>query len=113
MAVDKPTVNLTLAQLRKEVVKPDPYKIAISGSKIITFPDVNAMESAASDELAEKIENPKDLWGLLNDWLSPADAKALAAEKLTRSEIFHVIRAAAGYYREQYGDLGEGAASAN
>jgi len=113
MAADKPTVHLSLSQLRKEVVKPDPFRISLSNSKVITFPDLNAMESAESDELLARIEKKDSSWDVLNDWLSPADAEALRAEKLSRAEIKHVIEAAGNYYQAAYGDAGNGSASAS
>jgi hypothetical protein len=113
MAVDKPTIQYSLSQLRKEVTKPDAFKIALSGSKIITFPDVNAMDSEASDELLEKIENPKTAWEVLDEWLSPADNKTLRAEKLSRAELLKLIHVAGGYYRSHYDKLGEDDASAS
>jgi hypothetical protein len=114
MATDKPTVHLSLSALRKEVEKPEVFQIALSNSKTITFPDLNAMESEASDALVERIDAAgKNNWEILDDWLSPADAKALRAEKLTRAELLHVIKAASNYYKEFYGDSGNGAASAS
>lgn len=113
MTIDKPTVHLSLSQLRKEVVKPDAFRIALSGSKTITFPDLNAMESEESDELLARIEKKESSWDVLNDWLSPADAAALKAEKLSRAEIKHVIEAAGNYYQEAYGTPGNGSASAS
>lgn len=112
MASDKPTVHLSLAALRKEVAKPEVFQLALSSSKVITFPDLNAMESEASDALVERIDAAgKNTWGVLDDWLSPADAKALRGEKLTRAELLHVLKAASNYYKEFYGDSGNGDAS--
>lgn len=113
MTTDKPTVQFSISQLRKEVVRPDPFRISLSGSKVITFPDVNAMESAESDELLSRIEKNEVVWGVLDDWLSAKDAEALRAEKLTRAELKHVMDAAGSYYKEFYGDAGNGAASAS
>jgi len=114
MATDKPTVHLSLANLKKEVVRPDEFKISLSGSKIISFPDLMAMESVESDELLERLDSPgKNTWGVLDDWLSEGDAKALRAEKLTRAELLHVVKTASKYYQDAYGDLGKDAASAS
>lgn len=110
---DKPTVHASLSALRKEIEKPEPYSIALSNSKIITFPDLNALESEESDELVEKIESGRSNWSALNEWLSPEDAKALKEEKLTRAELVHVMRAASKYYQSHYGTAGEGIASAS
>lgn len=112
-AKDKPTVHASLSALRKEITKPEPYSIALSNSKIITFPDLNAMESEASDELLEKVESGRNNWAVLNEWLSPADAKALKEEKLTRAELVHVMKVASKYYQDHYGPAGEGVASAS
>ena len=114
MANDKPTVQFSLAKLRKEVKEVEPFSIALSGSKIITFPDLNAMESEESDELLDRLESPgKNTWAVLDDWLSKDDAKALRAEKLSRAELIHVVATASNYYKGEYGDLGEGTASAS
>ena len=113
MSADKPTVQFSLANLRKEVVKPDPFRISLSGSKVITFPDLNAMESEESDALLSRIEKKESSWEVLNDWLSPKDAEALRAEKLSRAELKHVMDAASAYYRGVYGDQGNGGASAS
>ncbi|QDG90701.1 hypothetical protein [Pseudarthrobacter sp. NIBRBAC000502770] len=112
-AKDKPTVHASLTALRKEIDRPDPFAIALSNSKIITFPDLNAMESEASDDLLEKIESGRRNWEVLNEWLSPEDAEALRAEKLTRAELVHVMKAASKYYQDHYGTAGEGIASAS
>lgn len=114
MAVkDRPTVHASLKALRAEIEKPEPYAIALSNSKTITFPDLNAMESEASDELLEKIESGRNNWEVLNEWLSPEDAKALKEEKLTRAELVHVMKVASKYYQNHYGTAGEGTASAS
>ena len=110
---DKPTVQFSLTKLRKELATVDPFKISLSGSKVITFPDVNAMEAEASDEIAERIANPKSAWGILDDWLSEADAKSLRAEKLSRAELMRLIEVAGNYYTDAYGTAGEGTASAS
>jgi len=113
MAVDKPNVQFSLSQLRKEVVKPDTFKVALSGSRIITFPDLNAMESEESDAILARIDKNESLMGVLNDWLSPKDAEALKAEKLSRAELKHLMDAASEYYKGFYGDQGNGSASAS
>ena len=112
-AKDRPTVHASLKALRAEVEKPEPYALALSSSKIITFPDLNALESEASDELVDQIESGRNNWTVLDKWLSPADAKALREEKLTRAELVHVMRAASKYYQDHYGTAGEGTASAS
>jgi len=112
-AKDRPTVHASLKALRAEIEKPEPYAIALSNSKIVTFPDLNAMESESSDELLEKIESGRKNWEVLDEWLSPEDAKALREEKLSRAELVHVMKVASKYYQDHYGTAGEGTASAS
>jgi hypothetical protein len=113
MAVDKPIVQFSIANLKKEVARPDTFRISLSGSKTITFPDLMAMESEESDELLARIEKLDSTWGVLDDWLSKNDAASLRAEKLSRAELLHVVKVAAKYYQDAYGTEGEGDASAS
>ena len=113
---DKPTVTYSLAKLRKEVADVEPFSVALSASKIITFPDLMAMESEESDELLARIQTLSSTWGVLDDWLTAEDAKLLRAEKLSRAELLHLVKAAAEYYQRAYGSdgtVGEGSASAS
>ena len=113
MSVDKPVVQFSIAALKKEVTKPDAFKVALSGSKVITFPDLMAMESEESDELLGRIEKLDSTWGVLDDWLTKEDAASLRAEKLSRAELLHVVKAASEYYQGAYGTPGNGSASAS
>lgn len=110
---DKPTVHLSLSALRKEVVKPEPFMVSLSGSKLITFPDLYAMESLQAEEIFAGITGHETNWTVLGRWLSPADIAALKAEKLTLAELVHVVKAAYGYYEGIYGKPGERGASAS
>lgn len=112
MAIDKPTVQYSIAKLSKEVEEVEPFSVALTNSKIITFPDLMAMESEESEELLERIEQLRSTWGVLDDWLSKDDAAALRAEKLTRAKLLRLLKAASKYYQDAYSDLGEDAASA-
>lgn len=109
---DKPTVHYSLAELRNETTEVEPYSVALSNSKLITFPDLNAMESEEAEDLMERIQAGQKTWALLDEWLSKDDAKALRAEKLTRAQLLRLMKTASTYYSGFYGDLGEGAASA-
>jgi hypothetical protein len=112
MAVDKPTVQYSVAKLSNEVKEVEPFSVALSSSKIITFPDLMAMESEESDELLSRIEKLTSTWGVLDDWLSEEDAALLRAEKLSRVKLLRLVKVASKYYEDAYGDLGEDAASA-
>lgn len=109
---DKPIVQLSLANLRKEVVTADPLKMALSGSKIITFPDVYAMESEEAETIFARLNQSATNWTVIRKWLSKEDADALKAEKLTLIELATVMRSAVKYYEDIYGTAGEGNASA-
>lgn len=109
---DKPTVQLSLAKLRKEVKTAEVLKMALSGSKIITFPDVYAMESVEAEEIFARLNQNATNWTVIRKWLSKEDADALQAEKLTVIELDTVMRAAVQYYEDIYGNAGEGNASA-
>lgn len=113
MAVDKPTVHLSLSSLRKEVVKPEAFRVALSGSKTITFPDLYAMESTEAEEIFSGITGNESNWAVLSRWLTPEDATALKGERLTLAELVHVVKAAYGYYEGIYGKPGEPGASAS
>lgn len=112
MAADKPVVQFTLASIRKDAKKVDVLKVGLSGSKIITFPDLMAAESEESEMKLAAIEACGDrTWEGLDLWLSEADAALLRAEKLSRADLIRLLRNASKYYKDAYGDLGNGTAS--
>lgn len=112
-ANDKPTIHLNLANLRKEIVGAEPLQMALSGSKIITFPDVYALESTEAEVIFGRINRGDATnWSVINKWLSKDDAAALKAERLSLIELATVMKAAVKYYEDHYGNAGEGNASA-
>lgn len=115
MAVkDTPTVQYSLAQLRKDETEVEVFRFALSNSKTITFPDIMALESEASDALLAKIDARGNRnWAALKEWLSADDAEALRAENLTRAQLTRLLKIASQYYQDAYGDLGNGSASAS
>lgn len=110
---DKPTVTTTLASLRKEIAKPEVFKLGLSGGKIITFPDLYDMESQEAEEVFGHLNENMTNWAAIRQWLSDADADKLAAEKLSVRELATVMKAAVAHYEGNYGDSGEGSASAS
>lgn len=114
MAVDKPVVQFSLAQIRKDTKKVESLKVALSNSKTIEFPDLMAQESEESERTLARIEaRGAHTWEALEDWLSKDDVEALRAEKLSRAELINLLNVASKYYEDQYGDLGNGTASEN
>lgn len=109
---DTPNIQLSLAKLRKEVKKAEVLKMALSGSKVITFPDIYAMESTEAEGIFARLNQNATNWTVIRKWLSTEDADALKAEKLTVLELETVMRAAVRYYEDTYGTAGEGNASA-
>lgn len=105
---DKPNVHLSLAKLRKDIVKPEQFKVALSASKIVTFPDVYDMESVEAEEIFASLNRNATNWGVLSKWLSEKDAEALKAEKLSVRELAAVVQAAIAHYEGSYGDAGKG-----
>jgi hypothetical protein len=113
MAVDKPTVHLSLTALRKEVAKPDPFRVSLTGSKLITFPDLFALESTEAETVFSSLSQNASNWEALDKWLSADDSKALRAEKLSVRELAAVVQAAIAYYEQTVGTAGNGTASAS
>ena len=110
---DKPTVQFSLTKLRKEVETVDSFRVALSGSKVITFPDIYAMESVDAEGLFARITRDAMNWALLGEWLSEGDVTALKAEKLKLIELTHLVKTAVQYYEDAYGTPGEPGASAS
>jgi hypothetical protein len=113
MAVDKPIVHLSLSTLRKEVAKPEAFRVAMSGSKTITFPDLFALESTEAEGVFADLGRNASNWDALDKWLSAADAAALKAEKLSVRELAAVVQAAMSYYEGTIGGPKKGSASAS
>lgn len=108
---DTPSVQYSIPNIRKKVKKAELLRMSLSGSKIITFPDLYAQDSQEAEELMDRIDRDAGNWKLLEEWLSEADVKALKAEHLSLIELSTVIRTATKYYEDFYGDKGEGDAS--
>lgn len=105
---DKPVVHLSLAKVRKDLVKPEVFQVALSGSKIITFPDLYDMESVEAEETFGALNRNMTSWDAIGKWLSAKDVAALKAEKLSIRELSAVIQAAVTHYETSYGDAGKG-----
>lgn len=110
---DKPNITTTLASLRKEIVKPEVFKLGLSGGKVITFPDLYDMESVEAERVFGSLNNNMTNWAAIRSWLSEADADKLQAEKLTVRELATVMQAAVTHYEDRYGKSGEDSASAS
>jgi hypothetical protein len=114
MANDKPNINLTLAALEAEVVKPEPFVLALSGGKRITFPDLFDLPADEAEEFFEDFRKPgKSDFGFLEKWLSPTDFEAYKAAKIPLRVHMAVVQRVMAYYEQTVGTPGEGGASAS
>ena len=109
MSADKPTVHLSLATLRKNLIKPEEFKVALPGSKIVTFPDLYELESTEAEETFAALNRDSTNWQALAKWLPKKDLEILKAEKLTVRELAAVVQAAIAHYEaSERGDAGKG-----
>lgn len=111
MAV-KPSINRTLASLAAEVATPEPYVLALSGSRRITFPDLFDKPVEEATEFFRDLETTgqNDI-KFLEKWLSPEDFATYKAEKIPLRLHAAVMDEVMGYYTSTLGTPGEGAAS--
>lgn len=108
---DKPSnITTTLKSLAAEAKDPDPYSIALSDSKVITFPDPLALEGDEGEQFLSDFERmtPGDA---LKKWLPEKDNAALREEKLTLRQRRHLVQSVLRYYQGGLGDAGEGPGS--
>ena len=114
---DKPTINLTLAKLKEETKSAaEPFKLGLSGGKVVTFPDFyNSNDAEWSETVINELNNRNRVavWPALGKWLSESDVEKLKAEKLTLMQLMKIIAAASEHYEKFYGTPGESDASAS
>lgn len=114
MAVDKPNINLTLASLEAEIAKPEPFVVALSGSKRITFPDLYDMPAEEALEFFKDSETAgRNDFVFLEKWLSKADFEAYKAARVPLRTHAALIERVMDYYQQTVGTPGEGNASAS
>lgn len=114
MAIDKPSINLSLAALEAEVAKPEPFVLALSGGKRITFPDLFDMPADEAEAFFADIETPgKHDFEFLAKWLSKADFEAYKAAKVPLRVHRALMQRVFSYYEQTVGTPGEGPASAS
>ena len=114
MANDKPNVNLSLAALEAEATKPEPFVLALTGSKRITFPDLYDLPVDEATEFFDDLAaNGQTDLDFLAKWLSKADFEAYKAAKVPLRTHKVLIQRVLAYYQQTVGDEGNGAASAS
>lgn len=114
MALDKPNVNLSLAALEAEASKPEPFVLALTGSKRITFPDLYDLPVVEAEEFFRDLaaSGQTDL-DFLAKWLSKSDFEAYKAAKVPLRVHKVLIQRVLGYYEQTVGDEGNASASAS
>lgn len=98
MTATKQPAHISLTELRKEIAKPDPFRVALTATKTITFPDLFALESTAAESVFDALSRNATNWSAIETWLSEKDAAVLRAEKLNVRELGAVVQAAISYY---------------
>lgn len=108
----KPGINKTLAAFTAEVAIPEPYVLALSGSKRITFPDLFNKPVEEATEFFRDLETTgQNELSYLEKWLSPEDFAAYKAEKIPLRIHAAIMQEIMGYYEASVGTPGEDTAS--
>lgn len=111
---DKPSINLSLAALQAEIGKPEPFVLALSNSKRITFPDIFDLPASEAEEFFEDMRsNGQNDFDFLKKWLSEEDYEAYKAQKVPLRVHSALIERVMDYYQSTLGTKGEGTASAS
>ena len=117
MATDKPKIDLILADLENEVIKPEPFVVVLHAGKRITFKDPYDFKISEREEILGIYEAARrgdaDDLDLLKKILSPEDfQKYLDADLPIRTHGALVERVMT-HFKGGLGDAGEGNASAS
>ncbi|UNX54079.1 hypothetical protein MF406_14175 [Georgenia sp. TF02-10] len=106
---DKPTIHATAASLETEA-HPEPYRLGLSGGKVITFPDPGDMEMEEFEDFMADIEGqPNSV--IFKRWLSDEDHKKLKAERLNIRQTIALAQKVTKHYEYIFGGRPEGNAS--
>ncbi|OMH30655.1 hypothetical protein [Tersicoccus sp. Bi-70] len=109
---DKPSnITATLKSLAAEAGDPDPFKISLSDSKVVTFPDPLAMDPDEAEIFIEELQTRKPSY-VLAKWLPAEDVEAIRAQKLNYRQQRHLLQSVVRYYEGGLADAGEGPGSA-
>lgn len=101
---DSVKVNDSLASLEVEAAL-EPYRFALSGNKIIEFPDPTAMAWDAAENFLSSLETASAS-EVLEKWLSEEDFATLKAEKLNLRHMNALMGKVTAYYSGAFGSQG-------
>ena len=116
MAVDKPKIDLILADLESEVAKPEPFVVVLNGGKRISFKDPYDFKVSERNEILDVYEAARrgeaDDLDLLKKILSPEDFKKYIDAYLSIRVHAALVERVMGHFKGGLGEPGEGLASA-
>lgn len=117
MAVDKPKIDLILADLENEVIKPEPFVVVLNGGKRLTFKDPFDFKVSERDEILGVYEAAQrgeaDDLDLLKKILSPEDYKKYLDADLSIRTHAALVERVMTHFQGALGNAGEGNASAS
>lgn len=117
MAVDKPKIDLILADLENEVLKPESFVVVLNGGKRITFKDPYDFKVSERDEIlgiydAARRGEADDL-DLLKKILSAEDYKKYIDADLSIRTHAALVERVMAHFQGGLGNTGEDSASAS
>lgn len=90
----------------------EPYVLALSGNKRVTFPSPMEMNALEADEFMAALNTPGRINDFFKMWLSEDDYDKLRAEKgFTLGRMRKVMDRINNHYEGVFGDMGEDTAS--
>lgn len=113
MAVDKPNITQTLAELEAEVGKPEPYVLALKSGKRVTFPDIYDMPAEEGFKFLTDMKDAENDFTVLERWLSVEDYAKYMEAKVSLRLHGAIMSRVQNYYEETVGKPGEDNASAS
>ena len=109
---DTPNISLVLADLEKEIAKPEPFVVVLSKNKRVTFKDpfgFKVSERAEILDLYDKTQRGEaDDLDLLKKIMSSADYEKYVAEDLPMRTHAALVERVMAHFQGNLGDAGKG-----
>ena len=109
---DTPNISLVLADLEKEIAKPEPFVVVLSKNKRVTFKDpfgFKVSERAEILDLYDKTQRGEaDDLDLLKKIMSSADYEKYVAEDLPMRTHAALVERVMAHFEGNLGDAGKG-----
>ena len=117
MANDKPKIDLILADLESEILKPEPFVVVLHGGKRISFKDPYDFKISERAEILDVYEAARrgeaDDMDLLRKIMSPEDYQKYVDADLPIRTHGALVERVMEHFKGGLGDAGEGSASAS